>query len=42
MILRVGHSLVHLTINKIPMRFFFFMFSNLALLVMWVWLGALL
>ena len=31
--LRVGHGLVHLTINKVPMRFFFFILSNLALLV---------
>jgi hypothetical protein len=40
--LRVGHGLVHLTINKVPVRFFFFILSNLALLVMWVRLGALL
>jgi hypothetical protein len=39
---RVGHGLVHLTINKVPVRFFFFILSNLALLVMWVRLGALL
>jgi hypothetical protein len=40
--LRVGHGLVHLTINQVPVRFFFFILSNLALLVMWVRLGALL
>jgi hypothetical protein len=39
---RMGHGLVHLTINKVPVRFFFFILSNLALLVMWVRLGALL
>ncbi|HXV78731.1 MAG TPA: MAPEG family protein [Candidatus Binatia bacterium] len=39
---RVGHGLVHLTINKVPVRFLFFILSNLALLVMWVRLGALL
>jgi hypothetical protein len=40
--LRVGHGLVHLTINKVPARFLFFILSNLALLVMWVRLGAVL
>ena len=39
---RVGHGLVHLTINKVPARFFFFLLSNLALFAMWVRLGALL
>jgi hypothetical protein len=39
---RMGHGLVHLTINKVPVRFFFFILSNVALLVMWVRLGALL
>ena len=34
--LRVGHTLVRLTINKVPVRYFFFIQSNLALLVMWV------
>ena len=38
---RVGHALVHLTINKVPVRFFFFILSNLALLVMWVRLATL-
>jgi hypothetical protein len=33
---------VHLTINKVPIRFLFFILGNLALLVMWVRLGALL
>jgi hypothetical protein len=40
--LRVGHGLIHLTINKVPQRFFFFILSNLVLLVMWVRLGILL
>jgi hypothetical protein len=40
--LRVSHGLVHLTINRVPVRFFFFILSNLALLVMWLRLGALL
>ena len=35
-ILRVAHSLVHLTINKVPPRFFFFALSNVALLLMWL------
>ena len=37
--LRIGHSLVHLSINKVPLRFFFFGFSNLVLLALWVRLG---
>jgi hypothetical protein len=41
-ILRIGHSLVHLTINKVPPRFFLFFISNLVLLAMWVRLGLLL
>jgi hypothetical protein len=40
--LRVSHGLVHLTINRVPVRFFFFILSNLALLVMWLRPGALL
>jgi len=39
--LRVGHGLVHLTINKVPQRFFFFILSNVVLLVMWARLGML-
>jgi hypothetical protein len=39
---RVGHGLVHLTINKVPPRFFFFILSNVVLLAMWVRLGVLL
>jgi hypothetical protein len=35
-ILRVAHGLVHLTFNKVPVRFFFFSLSNVALLAMWV------
>lgn len=41
-VFRVGHGLVHLTINKIPPRFFFFILSNIVLLTMWVRLGVLL
>ena len=33
---RVAHSLVHLTINKVPPRFLFYILSNVVLLVMWV------
>jgi hypothetical protein len=31
--------IVHLTINKVPVRFLFFFLSNVALMVMWVRLG---
>jgi len=37
--LRVGHSIVHLTFNKVPARFSFYFASNLALLILWVWIG---
>lgn len=37
--LRVGHSLVHLTFNKVPVRFLFFISSNLVLLALWVFVG---
>jgi len=33
--LRVAHSLVHLTINKVPPRFLFYFLSNIILLLMW-------
>jgi hypothetical protein len=33
--LRVAHSLVHLTINKVPPRFLFYILSNVVLLLMW-------
>lgn len=33
--LRVAHSMVHLTINKVPPRFLFFILSNIVLLLMW-------
>lgn len=39
---RVGHGLVHLTVNKVPPRFLFFILSNGVLLAMWVRLGVLL
>ena len=39
--LRIAHSLVHLSINKVPLRFFFFGLSNLVLLALWVRLGLL-
>lgn len=34
--LRICHGLVHLTINKVPLRFLFFGLSNFVLLAMWV------
>lgn len=34
--LRVAHSMVHLTINKVPPRFLFYFLSNIVLLVMWL------
>jgi len=34
--LRVAHSLVHLTINKVPPRFLFYFLSNIVLLAMWL------
>jgi hypothetical protein len=34
--LRMGHTLVHLTINKVPPRFLFYIASNVVLLLMWV------
>lgn len=34
--LRIGHGLIHLTINKVPLRFLFFALSNLVLLAMWI------
>ena len=37
--LRIGHGLVHLTFNKVPARFSFFILSNIVLLVMWGRLG---
>ena len=35
-VLRIGHSLIHLTINKVPPRFLFYFLSNLVLLSMWL------
>lgn len=35
-VLRIGHGMVHLTFNKVPVRFLFFILSNLALLAMWL------
>ena len=34
-LLRIGHGLVHLTINKVPLRFLFYFSSNVVLLMMW-------
>jgi hypothetical protein len=34
--LRVGHTLVHLTINKVPPRFLFYILSNIVLLALWL------
>ena len=33
--LRIAHSLIHLTINKVPPRFLFYFLSNIVLLLMW-------
>ena len=40
--LRVGHSVIHLTVNKVPPRFFLFAASNIVLLIMWVRLALVL
>ncbi|HUD00037.1 MAG TPA: MAPEG family protein [Candidatus Polarisedimenticolaceae bacterium] len=40
--LRVGHSLIHLTVNKVAPRFFLFAASNILLLIMWVRLAVVL
>ena len=37
--LRIGHSLVHLTFNKVPVRFLFYILSNVVLLGLWVAVG---
>jgi len=34
--LRVGHGIVHLTINRVPPRFLLFFLSNILLLTMWL------
>ncbi|AOY82438.1 MAPEG family protein [Moorena producens JHB] len=39
--LRLGHSLVHITINKVSPRFIFYLISNIVLLTMWVRFGLL-
>ena len=39
--LRIGHTLVHLTFNKVPARFAFYFSSNIVLLVLWVYVGTL-
>ncbi|WP_100902173.1 MAPEG family protein [Nostoc flagelliforme] len=36
---RLGHSVVHLTINKVPPRFLFYGISNIVLLTMWIRFG---
>ncbi|MGH7845433.1 MAG: MAPEG family protein [Candidatus Binatia bacterium] len=41
-VLRVCHGLIHLTINRVPVRFFFFFLSNLVLLAMWIRLALML
>jgi hypothetical protein len=38
--LRIAHSLVHLTFNKVPARFLFYISSNIVLLALWVLVGA--
>jgi hypothetical protein len=40
--LRVGHSLIHLTVNKVLPRFLLFAASNIVLLIMWVRLALVL
>ena len=40
--LRIGHSLIHLTVNKVAPRFFLFGASNIVLLIMWVRLALVL
>jgi hypothetical protein len=40
-LLRICHTIVHLTINKIIPRFLLFILSNIVLLVMWIKLGVL-
>jgi hypothetical protein len=40
--LRVGHSLIHLSVNKVAARFFLFAASNILLLIMWVSLAVVL
>jgi hypothetical protein len=34
--LRIGHTLVHLTVNKVPPRFLFYILSNIVLLALWL------
>ena len=38
-VLRVIHGIVHLSVNKVPVRFGAFFLSNLVLLAMWLWLA---
>ena len=40
--LRAGHSLNHLTVNRVAPRFFLFATSNIVLLIMWVRLAVVL
>jgi hypothetical protein len=40
--LRIGHSVIHLTINKVPPRFFLFAASTIVLVIMWVRLAIVL
>jgi hypothetical protein len=40
--LRIGHSIIHLTVNKVSPRFFLFAASNIVLLIMWVRLAVVL
>ena len=41
-ILRVAHGLVHLTVNRVPLRFAFFILGVLAVMIMWIRLALLL
>ena len=37
--LRLGHGIVHLTFNKVPARFAFYIASNVVLLALWISIG---
>lgn len=37
--LRIGHGIVHLTFNYVPLRFALFLLSNIVLLILWLSVG---
>jgi hypothetical protein len=41
-VFRVGQGMVHLTFNKVPPRFIFFLLGNIVLLAMWIRLAIML